>query len=182
MEPTPPTPEDVTPHSKRKSPSNCKPRGKIAALPAALRHEINLKVQDGWQFGTIVRWLFTQTADRDIPDLDLKTGDSYSLVWTRLAKTQPIAEDNCRSSLSRWTRAYHQTWLWDEVEKSKSIRLIERMEQLATIANEKRHDYSQRGGALLIRSLLLSAIENARNNGSDPDQIIRLAQAWSNLR
>ncbi len=180
-QPAAPTTENVSPQSKRKSPTGMRPKGKIASLPATLRHEINLKVQDGWQFRTIVRWLFAQTVDRDIPDLDLKTGDSCSLIWTRLAKSPAVAEDNCRSSLSRWIRAYHQYWLWEEVEKSKSIRLIERMEQLGTIAGEKQHGNSRRGGALPIRSMLINAIENVRQNNNDPDQLIRLAQAWSNM-
>ena len=181
-QPAAPTTEDVSPHPKRNNPPARRPKGTIACLPAVLRHEINLKVQDGWQFGTLVQWLFTQTVDRDIPDLDLKTGDSCSLIWTRLAKSRPVAEDNCRRALSRWTRAYHQNWLWDEVEKSKSIRLIERIEQLGTIAGEKQHGNSHRGAALLIRSLLINAIENVRNSGNDPDQLIRLAQAWSRMR
>ena len=85
-QPAAPTTENVRPQSKRKSPTGMRPKGKIASLPATLRHEINLKVQDGWQFRTIVRWLFAQTVDRDILDLDLKTGDSCSLIWTRLAQ------------------------------------------------------------------------------------------------
>ena len=112
-QPAAPTTEDLRPRPKRKSPTSIRPKGTIASLPAVLRHEINFKVQDGWQFATLVQWLFAQTADREIPDLDLKTGDSYSLIWTRLAKSRPVAEDNCRKALSRWTRAHHQYWLWE---------------------------------------------------------------------
>jgi hypothetical protein len=159
-----------------------RPKSKIAGLPAPIREEINRKLHDGWQLTTIAKWLFAQKTDRDIPDLDLKTGDPYALIWTRTARDALTAESNCRSRLSGWYRTHYRTWLAEEVETGQTNRIIDRVAELANQFTE-RDEYNPRvAGNFLIRSLLIDAIANARHHKNDPELLIRLTEAWSRLR
>ena len=158
-----------------------RPKSKLAGLPAPIREEINRKLHDGWQLTTIAQWLFAQKTDRDIPDLDLKTGDPYALIWTRTAKDAQTAESTCRARLSGWYRTHYRTWLKEEVDTGQTSRIIDRVEELAAQCTE-REEYNPRNtGNFLIRTLLIDALENARRGKSDPDLLIRLTEAWSRL-
>jgi hypothetical protein len=157
-------------------------RSYIARLPADIREQINLKLYDGWQFQTIADWLFQQTADRDIPDLNLKTGDSYSLVWTRAAKDDKTAHETCRYRIARWYRTHYPDWLQKTVETSQAFRIFDRTEQLSAAAHDKVARGSLHGADVVIRALLLDAITKLREKDSDPDQLIELVNAWAKLR
>ena len=157
------------------------PRSRLSALPAHVRAEINRKLYDGWQFETVAEWLFAQKADRDIPDLDLKTGDPFALIWTRHARNEKTALETCRYRISRWYRTWYRDWLRDEVETSQSARVLDRVGQFADHANEVNPHKFRRGGELLIRSILIDAIEQVRDGAKDPDKLIRLAETWSRL-
>jgi hypothetical protein len=66
-----------------------KSRSRFALMPQSIREQLNRQLDDGAQYEHIRHWLFAETADRDIPALDLKTGDPYSLVWTRTTPGKP---------------------------------------------------------------------------------------------
>jgi hypothetical protein len=157
------------------------PRSRLSALPAHVRAEVNRKLYDGWQFMTVAEWLFAQKADRDIPDLDLKTGDPFSLIWTRVASNEKSALETCRYRISRWYRTWYQDWHREEVQTGQSARLIERVQELTSTANRIDQPDSYRGGELLIRSMLIDAIEQLHDGAKDPDKLIRLAETWSRL-
>lgn len=153
----------------------------IGKLPEPVRIEINRKIRDGWQYRTITSWLFAQTAEQDIPDLNLKTGEPYSLVWTRNAKYTTRAHVRCVGNLCKWFKHHYPEWLLHEAQKEESIRLVERIEDLTSAASDKAQPGSSTGGTLLIRSLLLDAINKARTGNSDPDDLARLANAWARV-
>ena len=72
-----------------------KTTSRIARLTETVRTEINQKLEESWPYKMIREWLFGQTAGRDVPALELKAGDSYSLVWARGTKTAEHAVDAC---------------------------------------------------------------------------------------
>ncbi len=181
--PTPPAlptspPSSSSPPSRRSKSR----RSRIACLPAHVREEINQKLYDGWQFQTIGDWLYDQVADRDIPDLNLKTGDRYCLIWTRPAKDAKAARETCHYRISRWYYTHYPDWLRDHVETSRAIRVFDRAQQLVSSANEKTQPGSVRGADALLRGLLLDTIANLRENNANPDKIIELINAWAKIR
>jgi hypothetical protein len=156
-------------------------RSRLSCLPAHVREQLNQKLYDGWQFNTVADWLFKQIADRDIPDLDLKTGDPYSLVWTRVARDEKTALETLRYRISIWYRTHYREWLKVAVENSLTMRVLDRVDKLASVVTEKAQPNSRRGGALLIRAILFDAIEKLRAGTNDPEQLIRLAETWSRI-
>ena len=177
--PTPPTspPSSSSPSHRPKS-----RRSRIACLPAHVREEINQKLYDGWQFQTIGDWLYDQVADRDIPDLNLKTGDRYCLIWTRPAKDAKAARETCRYRIARWYYTHYPDWLREHVETSRAIRVFERAQQLSSSAKEKIEPRSIHGADAFLRALLLDAIANLRDDNKNPDKIIELVNAWAKIR
>ncbi len=157
-------------------------RSRIACLPAHVREEINQKLYDGWQFQTVAEWLYNQVADRDIPDLNLKAGDRYCLIWTRASKDEKAARETCRYRISRWYYNHYPDWLRDHVETSRAIRVFDRAQQLSSSAQEKIQPGSVRGADTIIRALLLDTIANLRDENKDPDKIIELVNAWAKIR
>jgi len=157
-------------------------RALLSRLPAHVREEINMKLYDGWLFSTVGDWLYNQVADRDIPDLDLKKGDPYSIISTRTSKDEKTARATFRYHISRWYRSHHQDWLRKAIETSQAMRLVDRVEHLVENVNERDIHASRKAGDYLIRALLLEAIEKAHTDTKDPAKIIDLANAWSKLR
>ena len=86
-------------------------RNYLPALPEHIRLQINCKLRDGYLHYTVSEWLLSQRADRDIPELLLKTGDSYALIWRRTARDEYMMHENCRSTISHWFRGPYQDWL-----------------------------------------------------------------------
>jgi hypothetical protein len=177
MKRTPPTanPEPGNPKPARKS------RSRFALLPQSLRNELNRKLDDGWQYEQIRHWLFAQTADRDIPALDLKTGDPYSLVWTRTIPDEPRLIRNFGIALSGWYHTHFQQWRQEHADRDESLRLLENIDQLTIAATTTNRAASHLGGNLLIRTLLLDAIRRVRKSDDSADQLARLAHAWARL-
>jgi hypothetical protein len=171
--PTPPTPPPPRRPKSRRS--------RIACLPAHVREEINQKLYDGWQFQTIGDWLYEQVADRDIPDLNLKTGDRYCLIWTRPAKDAKAARETCRYRIARWYYTHYPDWLRDHVETSRAIRIFDRAQQLTSSAKENIQPGSIHGADAIIRALLIDAITNLHDD-KNPDKIIELVNAWAKIR
>lgn len=164
-----------------KTPPIRTPRSYFAFLPPDVRAEINRKLYDGCRFRTVRDWLFAQKADRDIPDLNLKAGDSYSTVWLRASKSEGSARENCLRLVAHWHRTYYLDWLKERAERDESLRLIERVEQLTSDASTKNRSATHTGGNLMIRSLLLEAIQNVRKGGHNPAELARLANAWARM-
>jgi len=158
-----------------------KSRGRIARLPEHLREEINRKIRSGWSYPMICDWLFAQNAEADVPALNLKAGDPYSLVWTRDGKDLPTAQFNFRCRLSKWYHNHYLTWLRDQTDREEITGLVDRVEQLSTAAGEKARENSATGGSLLIRSLLMDAIDLVRKGNNDPANLARLANAWARM-
>ena len=167
---------------KTSKPSVRPARSHLAALPAHVREELHRKLHDGWTHISIRQWLFTQIADRDIPPLNLKTGDPYSLIWTRTAKDQKTAEETCRYRIARWYYTHYPDWLREHVETSRAIRVFDRAQQLTSSAIEKRQPGSIQGADAIIRALLLDTIVNLRDDNKNPDKIIELVNAWTKIR
>jgi hypothetical protein len=155
-----------------------KSRSRFALFPQPIRNEINRKLDDGWPYDRIREWLFAQTADRDIPALDLKAGDSYSLIWTRTTPDENLIIRNFGVAMSSWFHSHYLVWRNTQAERDEDLALIERIDHLTTVATSENHEATHRGGNLLIRSLILEAIRKGRDN---PDQLARLAHAWARL-
>jgi hypothetical protein len=152
-------------------------------LPETVRTEINQKMDEGWPYKMIREWLFGQAAGQDVPALELKAGDSYSLVWARTTKSAEHAADACEQALSDWYCKQFPGWVKErkELEKDKAVRLVERVDEIGRAAGEKVADATSGGANLVIRSLLFEAISNARQGQTDPKEIARLAQAWARV-
>ena len=155
------------------------PRGNLAALPAHIREELHRKLHDGWRFITLRQWLFAQIADRDIPALNLKTGDPYSLIWTRTAKDHKTAEETCRYRIGQWYRIHHQAWLDQLHERERSTAVLDRLQQINAAADPDRPGIDTAGADLVVRAILFDALEQAHFTAHDPNLLIRLAQTWS---
>jgi hypothetical protein len=151
----------------------------MARLPLAIRTEINIRLREGWRLQTLADWLFQQRVECDVPDLGLKVGDPCSLVWTRTAKNESMARLVCRNGLSRWLRDGYTDWVKEEAESDKRVRLVDRVEQLSQAASERGQAGATEGGNLIIRSLLMEAITEVCQGGSDPADIACLANAWA---
>ena len=159
-----------------------KTTSRIAKLPETVRTEINRKLQEGWTYKMIREWLFEQKAGQDVPALELKVGDSYSLVWARTTKTAEHARDACEQALSNWYCKSFPVWVKEQkASRVESLRVVERVEQLGKLAGEKTQPGAEAGGNLLIRSLLLDAMDCVREGDSDPAEIARLAHAWARM-
>ncbi len=144
-----------------------------------IRVGINLRLRDGWRLGTIVNWLFQQQVQCEVPDLELKPGDPCSLAWLRVGKDLPTARTNCRCALSHWLAGAYLDWIKEEAEGDKRIRLVEHVEQLSQTASGKAKSGSAEGGNLIVRSLLMEAINELCGDKTDPADIARLANAWA---
>jgi hypothetical protein len=158
-----------------------KTTSRIAKLPLAIRTEINRKLRDSWPYNEIAAWLFAQTASEDIPTLDLRTGDSYSLIWIRTTETFDHARHACEQALSNWYCTRYPIWVEEEAHRDESIRLVERVEQLGNSAAEKGLPNSNAGVNTLIRSQIIEAIDRVRTGSKNPDQLARLAHAWARM-
>lgn len=156
-----------------------KPTGNIAMLPEAVRAQINRKMRDGWQYHTIKDWLFAERAEQDIPDLKLKAGEPYALVWTRATKQERTAHGTCTVALTKWYKNHYPEWVKEEAESDSRVRLVERVEQLSQAASKEGRDGATEGGNLIIRSLLMEAITEVCKGGGEPADIARLANAWA---
>jgi hypothetical protein len=159
-----------------------RPTGKLSKLPDVVRARINRKIRDGVQFNTIATWLFAQKAKRKIIDLDLKQGDSYSLIWTRDAKSPEQAFQNCCSSLSQYFHGQYGLWLAEQAQQDESVRLLKYVDELDRAAVNASHSGPSTGINRIIRSLLFDAIGKARNRKNiKPDDLARLANAWARV-
>ena len=155
-----------------------KSRSRFALFPKPIRDDINRKLDDGWPYERIREWLFAQTADRDIPALDLKAGDAYSLIWTRTTPDEALIIRNFGVAMSSWYHTHYLSWQNTRAERDEDLALIERIDHITTVATSENHEATHLGGNLLIRSLILEAIRKGRDN---PDQLARLAHAWARL-
>jgi hypothetical protein len=129
----------------------------------------------------ICDWLFALKAETDIPSLRLKAGDPYSLVWTRGTRDLATAQLNFRCRLSKFYHNHYHTWLREQADREEVAGLVDRVEQLSTAAGEKARENSATGGSLLIRSLLMDAIDLLRKGNNDPANLARLANAWARM-
>jgi hypothetical protein len=129
----------------------------------------------------ICDWLFALKAETDIPSLRLKAGDPYSLVWTRGTRDLATAQLNFRCRLSKFYHNHYHTWLREQADREEVAGLVDRVEQLSTAAGEKARENSATGGSLLIRSLLMDAIDIIRKGNNDPADLARLANAWARM-
>ena len=155
-----------------------KSRSRFALLPHPLRTALNQKLDDGWQYEQIRHWLFAEKADRDIPALDLKAGDPYSLIWTRTTPDEKIIIRNFGVALSAWYHAHCPRWRAEQAERDDDLCIIESVDDLTAAASSENPAATHTGGNLLIRSLILEAIRKRKEN---PDQLARLANAWARL-
>jgi hypothetical protein len=158
-----------------------KSRSRFALFPQPIRNGINLKLDDGWPYERIRDWLFAQTADRDIPALDLKTGDPYSLIWTRTTTDEKIIIRNFGIALSNWYHTHYPAWRDEQAWRDESLHLVESVDKLTAAASTQNRSASHLGGNLLIRSLLLDALRTTRKGSNNPDQLARLAHAWARV-
>jgi hypothetical protein len=158
-----------------------KSRSRFALLPQPVRDELNRKLDDGWQYEQIRHWLFAEKADRDIPALDLKTGDPFSLIWTRTTPDEKFIIRNFGVALSSWYHTHFPRWREEQAERDESLRLIESVDRLTTAATSPRRAATHLGGNLLLRAVLLDAVRHVRKDDNAPTQLARLAHAWARL-
>jgi len=139
-------------------------------------------MEEGWPYKKIREWLFGQTAGQDLPALELKAGDSYVVVWARTTKSAEHAADACEQALSDWYCKRFPDWVKQKAaQKDESVRLVERVERLSHEAGEHAVPSASGGGNLIIRSLLLEAMETVSQKDKNPQEIARLAQAWARM-
>jgi len=155
-------------------------RNRIAVLPDVIRTEINRRLRNGWKFTTIRKWLFTQTADQEVPDLNLQAGDLYSLGWTRTVKSPKTAHVSCELALAAWFQAGYGEWLREELKQTKSIRVLKEMQELSSVASETAQPDAAIGGNMLIQSMLLETLLVDEEN-TNPVELAQLANAWARL-
>jgi hypothetical protein len=159
-----------------------KTTSRIAKLPEAVRMEINRKLQEGWPYKMIREWLFEQKAGQDVPALELKAGDVYSLVWVRTAKTAEHAGDACEQALSNWYCKRYPVWVKEqEASRDESLRVVERVEQLTKLAGEKKEPGFDKGGDVVVRAMLMDAMERVLKGGNNPADVVALANAWARM-
>ena len=139
-------------------------------------------MDEGWPYKMIREWLFGQTASEGIPALELKAGDSYSVVWSRTAKSAEHAGDACEQALSNWYCKRYAEWVKERKELERTTRFgwWNGWRRLAGRSG-RRWWRDERGRESGIRSLLFEAISNAHEGQSDPKEIARLAQAWARV-
>ena len=133
------------PRPRQKRPVR-KTRSKIGLLPEKMRHQVNQKLRDGWQYSTIAEWLFAEHAAVGVPDLGLKAGDSYSLAWGGRTKSAAVVKHRCEQSVGRWYQARYPEWLKKQESHDESIRLLEHVEHLSSVASTKTQPDSSIGG------------------------------------
>lgn len=158
-----------------------KSRSRFALLPASIRDQINRKLDDGWQYEQIRHWLFEEKADRDIPALNLKTGDSYSLCWTRTTPDETVIIRNFGIAMSNWYHTHYPRWREEQADRDESRQMLEHVEQLTNDAATQNRGNTHLGGNLLVRSLILQSLTQTRQGKNDPDHIARLANAWARV-
>ena len=158
-----------------------KPRSKISSLPSAVRTAINLKIQEGWRLTTIADWLLPQIAPVDIPDLQLKAGEPYALIWSRDADQSITPQRLCERALSRWFNTAYTRWVREQDERDEFLGLVERAEQLGAAVSGPDESNPSEGTNRLIRSLLFEAITKVRKNENNTADIARLTHAWARL-
>ncbi len=83
-----------------------KRRGKIARLPQRIRHELNIRLDDGDPFAEILAWL------NALPEVQAVLAEHFA--------SEPILQQN----LSQWKKGGHQDWLqWqDELAAAELLR------------------------------------------------------------
>ena len=159
-----------------------KSTSRITKLPPEMREEINRKMDSGWAYRLIRKWLFEQVAECDVPALELVKGDSYSLAWLRAAKSTEHAWHHCELALGNWFRGQHQVWLKLQVQGSESMRLVKRAGLLTREAVASTQDAGATGatgdasttiagGNVMMRSVLIDAISTIRSGSNDPKDI-----------
>src|ERR1035437_693106 len=187
-----------------------KSTSRITRLPPEVREEINRKMDQGWAYRLIRKWLFEQVAECDVPALELLKGDSYSLAWLRAAKSTEHAWHHCELALGNWFRVHHPLWLKLQVQGSESMRLVKRANLLTKEAARYAEGGGQdggihpsdgasrptttprpttaggasttiEGGNVMMRSVLIDAVSTIRSGSNDPKDIAQLANAWARL-
>ena len=176
-----------------------KSTGRIMKLPVEVREEINRKLDTGWEYREIRKWLFEQVAECDLPALELVKGDSFSLAWVRAAKSTEHAWHHCELALGNWYRGQHQEWLREQVLRGESMRVVKRAglltkEAVATVQDNdtpregtrpttagETDTISIEGGNVMMRSVLIDAISTIQGGSKDPKDIAQLANAWARL-
>jgi hypothetical protein len=162
-----------------------KSRSRFALLPQALREELNRKLDDGWQYEQIRHWLFELKADRDIPALELKTGDPYSLAWTRTIVDQRKLVRNFGIALSGWYHTHFQQWREERNKRDRegTLLLVKSADDLAaTVGKTDPPPEVNAGAQRLVTSLLLDALgKTSRGENPDPADLSRLAHAWARV-
>jgi len=164
---------------------NRKSRSRFALLPQSLREELNRKLDDGWQYEQIRHWLFELKADRDIPALNLKTGDPYSLVWTRTIPDEPRLIRNFGIALSGWFHSHFQHWREEQSQRNRDgcLLLVKSADELAaTVGATAPAPEVTAGAQRLVNSLLLDALgKTSRGESPNPADLSRLAHAWARV-
>ncbi len=170
-----------------------KSTSRIVRLPGEVREEINRKMDAGWEYRAIRKWLFEEVAECDVPALGLVKGDSFSLAWLRSAKSTEHAWHHCELALGNWFRMHHPQWVTQQVRGSESMRMVKRAKMLTQVAGnrvassrglearqvassrvagsqgdgveEESEGISVEGGNVLMRSVLIDAISQVTNFG-----------------
>jgi hypothetical protein len=162
-----------------------KSRSRFALLPQFLREKLNLRLDDGWQYEQIRAWLFAEKADRDIPALDLKAGDPYSLCWTRTTPDEEKLIRNFGVAISSWYHTHFQQWREEQSQRQREgyLRIVKSADDLATTVGATAPSPAATAGAQhLIRSLLVDAIgKTSKADQPNPNDLSRLAHAWARI-
>jgi hypothetical protein len=158
-----------------------KSRSKISSLPSVVRTAINLKIQEGWRLTTIADWLMAETAPVDIPDLQLKAGEPYALLWSRESDQAISPHRLCERALSHWHQNSYPRWEREQAEREEFLGLVERAERLGAAVGGTETTDPNEGTNRLIRSVLFEAITKVRKNENNTTDLARIAHAWARM-
>jgi hypothetical protein len=130
---------------------------------------------------TIADWLMAETAPVDIPDLQLKAGEPYALVWSRESDQSITPHRLCERGLSHWHMNSYPRWEREQAEREEFLGLVERAERLGAAVGGPDQTDPNEGTNRLIRSVLFEAITKARKNENNSADIARLTHAWARM-
>jgi hypothetical protein len=181
---------------------------RIGKLPKAILEEVNEKLAAGWEYGRVRRWLFELVAEEDVPALGLLKGEKFSQVWVRAAKSASNAGHFCELALGNWFRGWHQQWARQKLLRGETIKTIkkaavltreaaalesdnrpamQREETASDTVSGSEQSESQNGdptidgGNVLMRSVLIDAVEKVQSGSKDAKDIAQLANSWARL-
>jgi hypothetical protein len=115
----------------------------------------------------------------------LKTGDPYSLAWTRTNPDEEKLIRNFGVALSSWYHTHFQQWREEQNKRVREgyLRIVKSADDLAaTVGTTAPSPAATTGAQRLISSLLLDVLgKTSKIDNPNPADLSRLAHAWARM-